>query len=984
MKRVLLFCALLMRVLTAAMSAEPPAVIVAEGEQFTSKDKAGWKVIDQDQSLASHTYGGMWTSHGGLLSAAADSSGSTAVLNVKIPEAGDYRVWSKYQAPPYFNYMHRIEVWQNGKKVYHADYGRTGTDRLWSFSGKSNELFWSWGIDHDCAEAPQTMAKLAAGAAEIRIITIDNPKPAGARMIDFVVLTTSPDDGYVGHKPYRVGSPFTNEAFAATKFYMRFKGAGDNGLTISRRGHYQPNYGGAKLKLQGGTDGWSKWQNIGPFCRWVHDEGIWFDSGGSQQVQVQFALDESGKKQVGDMTLKSGEVAVIPMDITWRAGSRVKTNTEHAMGVIKASKTWRRANGGKKPKNILFYGAFNGNYPWLYDLKDTLGYNTLLPDKYDHAEIDGYHQHCPNEKSIKAYAAKLGPKKANFRVMSFGDEIHLGKINYKDPGNIAGFRAWLKKKGVTARDIGVDIEKAVLTETEPRQAWYTRLFNGEEKFKYYRHLTAVTRQAIGPQVLTGANFSPHYPVPAYYGPIYQWIDTFKHNGMSMFWSEDYIFSMADVPQVISWQFAQIRCAVKYNNQPIHFYVMPHAPGQTPGNFRRNNLLAIGSGARHIDHFWVAPAEEFTENYVAWRWVDQFRAIQESIFDTAEAEIVVTEAKVRPAQVAVLIGKATDFNEMATKIPKEKDPFARLCKNAPEKITQQICRREATLLYLGLRHTQYAVDVITEDDVIELDTLKKYKVVYFAGEWINTQTIPKIESWVKSGGVFYATAGCGYRNQFNQPEPAMLKLLGLKAITCQKDNYLLRTLLELVLARPIDQIGEKDPVSAVGMRQVLTPDTARAIGDWSRGGAAVTVRQLGKGKIYAVGTLPGHSYFKTALKVVPYGRGGRMQPYSPTKFGRAEQVLLSAGLDDAKLTLQAECSVSGVESLLLDNDKGTCLTLVNWTNAPVEEVKVMVRSSFKPRKVRSVEQQKDRDFQYADGAVTFTTSVNEADYFLILR
>ena len=56
-------------------------------------------------------------------------------------------------------------------------------------------------------------------------------------------------------------------------------------------------------------------------------------------------------------------------------------------------------------------------------------------------------------------------------------------------------------------------------------------------------------------------------------------------------------------------------------KPIHFYIMPHAPGQVPGFLRRNTALALGHGTRHIDSFWVAPAERFTENYVAWGYHD---------------------------------------------------------------------------------------------------------------------------------------------------------------------------------------------------------------------------------------------------------------------------------------------------------------------------------------------------------------------------
>ena len=116
---------------------------MAEGEFFQPQGK-GWAVTHMDDSYASHAYGGMWLSQGGCLGAAADSQDEVAVQTVAIPAAGGYRVWSKYQAPPYFNYLHKIEIVQNGKKVFEHVYGKKGTDRLWSFTGESDELWWFW------------------------------------------------------------------------------------------------------------------------------------------------------------------------------------------------------------------------------------------------------------------------------------------------------------------------------------------------------------------------------------------------------------------------------------------------------------------------------------------------------------------------------------------------------------------------------------------------------------------------------------------------------------------------------------------------------------------------------------------------------------------------------------------------------------------------------------------------------------------------
>jgi hypothetical protein len=976
---------------TLTLPAPAAEILVAEGEQFRPLDANGWRVTHQDDSYGSHTYGGMWMTHGGCLGAPADSKDAVAMQTIQVPKAGRYRVWSKYQAPPYFNYLHRIDLVQNGKVVFSSVYGKARTPRLWSFSAASDELWWPWGVDHDAAEAPKQLAELAAGPAEVRLRTLANPAPAGDRFVDFVLLTTNPADDYQGYKPYAVGTPFAMEALAATRLYMRFRNTTSTAaqLTVSRSGHFQPQYGGATAKFPAAAvpaGQWSEWFNIGPFCRLVHDEGLTLTLPQGAEFAVQCSRDAAGKELVGDLRVKQGEAVLVPIDITWKKGARVKTSRAWAEELMAASKGWRTANGGKKPRDILFFGAFGGSDDWVFALKDRLGYNTGLPDRYEHARRDRVAAHYGTIDAIRKLAAGMKPEdKERLRVISFGDEIGLGRINFTDPKLQAKFRDWLKARGIGAAELRMPPSEAKLTDKgDARLVWYSNLFSEEEVFAGFRATTAFVRQTFGPDVLTGANYSPHH-LALCYGPIHQWVDLFKHQGMSMFWAEDYIFSVPEVPQVLSWMLAQMRCAVKYHQQPLHVYVMPHAPGQLPGFLRRNMLLSVGSGARHIDNFWVAPEERFTENYVAWPYTDTFRVLHESIFDAAAVEKLQVGGKVRPARVALITGKATDFNEARLLFDKAKDPFAGRCANAPAQINQTLCRKDQQMLYLALRHAQHAVDLITEDDIVDGDALRNYDVVYFAGEWIDHRAVARLDVWVQAGGVLYAAAGVGHLNQFGEPEPAMRKLLGLKDTKLTKNVVVLRTLLELPLLAPIDTItldGAKIPV--VGMKQVLVPDTAKVLGTWSDGSAAVTVQRHGKGQAFAVGTLAGNTYMKTALRPIPFARGGRKTIYNPVGFDAAAAKLVRLAVDARRPQQAAVCGDPGVEAVVLDHKDGALVTLVNWTNAPLKDVSIQVRLAAAPKEVRSVSGQKTISSSFADGMLTFRIDLAEADFILLPR
>jgi len=122
----------------------------------------------------------------------------------------------------------------------------------------------------------------------------------------------------------------------------------------------------------------------------VHDEGVFMSMEDASTIPIQMARDPEGKDRVGDFVLRNGEAAVVPIDIVWNKKKQVFTTRQHSEQIIQLAKTeWRTANSGRKPKQLLYFGRVNDDP----DLKDALGYNTLLPDCYDHALVHGYHQH---------------------------------------------------------------------------------------------------------------------------------------------------------------------------------------------------------------------------------------------------------------------------------------------------------------------------------------------------------------------------------------------------------------------------------------------------------------------------------------------------------------------------------------------------------------------------------------------------------------
>ena len=177
------------------------------------------------------------------------------------------------------------------------------------------------------------------------------------------------------------------------------------------------------------------------------------------------------------------------------------------------------------------------------------------------------------------------------------------------------------------------------------------------------------------------------------------------------------------------------------------------------------------------------------------------------------------------------------------------------------------------------------------------------------------------------------------------------------------------------------------LSAVAFQQKLKPVSpdVRVLARWRDGSAAIAERPLGRGKIFTIGTAIGASFWKTALKPLPWARGGRVNLYNPIDFDASTWRILNLGTDAALLDREIQCSQTGIEGLLLDNNKGSLVTLINWTNeSTLEDVPVSVKLPAAPREVFSVTGQQKLDFEFSNGKLHFTTDLAEGDFIMLKR
>ncbi|MCM8825114.1 MAG: hypothetical protein NC937_03045, partial [Candidatus Omnitrophica bacterium] len=237
MRKILLLTFLLSIFVWAAQEKQTIRVIVEVEDMKGVNQKAfgpgkNWQVgrwgIDLYQNM---TFGGVWASR--LKTAMTDAGDNPAEIkaNISIPEDGKYKLWVKYECPPFFNYAFKVKLINSqGICIFDRIYGLLTSEKHYCFTDKPvrGSLYWQWGIDHDAAEG--YIVELKKGDYTIIIAKTHNPEPAGARSIDAIMLTNDLSDI---SSPQYSRYPLLDELRRANHVYFRFRNLSEKPIKIT-------------------------------------------------------------------------------------------------------------------------------------------------------------------------------------------------------------------------------------------------------------------------------------------------------------------------------------------------------------------------------------------------------------------------------------------------------------------------------------------------------------------------------------------------------------------------------------------------------------------------------------------------------------------------------------------------------------------------------------------------------------------------------
>jgi hypothetical protein len=582
--------------------------------------------------------------------------------------------------------------------------------------------------------------------------------------------------------------------------------------------------------------------------------------------------------------------------------------------------------------------------------KETIDKEKAYLKKHNHPILrGGTYQHSKDPDKVAEEIKKLGTVD-DFWFLSYGDEIGLPAVDVSDPEVIKAFHTYLKKRNLTPKWLGIKdwdtikplssfsadvaIKIGVLPagkkgkavdQTLKRLYWHSSQFRIEQGIADFVNKTNRLRELLGNQVHTSANLGGMHPF--YWMHQSSFIEGFKHNAMTVAWSEDYDYCQPETScLVVEFQAGYIKAGTKYNGQRMMWYCMPHYPGQSPEHLEQNTVLLWGQGVKDIDWFSTPPDGFTTENYVNFRGgIPTFRTMRKMTEVAGTVEEFLEPAKPLQARVALLLSEASDVWEIGGL-----GQWA----VTPTSDGTNAFQEERKNTYYALRNAGYLVDLVTESDVRD-GLLKPYRALYVGGENLERATAPAIIEWVQSGGTLYASAGAARKDEHDEPLAALDAILGRgKRKAYHRYKGALRSKLELLFLKPLDKVQMNDGkiFDAIATRETFAPaKNATTLATWADGTPAFVSTTSGTGRGYYIGAMPAAAWAKSALPVVPMGKGGPVSnssQFEPVDFDPIAGNAILTPLREAGILPEVSASIPNITCNVLSSEKGLVITVVN--------------------------------------------------------
>lgn len=924
--------------------------IVCEAEEFRVGDSA-WRAMNWGTNYYAATFANTFLSRKAYLSAPPECEPSDATRHIRVGQPGRYLVLARYEAAFRFETQFRVRIAQGGKTVFDRLYGARSNPKVWAFRQKVQpEVQWSWGaVENVVWEGHDAAVNLQAGTAVVTLTAQRQPGDAARRNVDLLLLTPHAEEVAMRLEKENY-LPLDGLLTQEGDVYLRLhnQSTGNLILTIPPCTEHSPYWVHLRKwkpqTLQAAANATTQWTEVGSLLDTLSDgQWVWSAKGDAPEAPLKYRVEvgvRGADGKIAPIRAVEGTSAQLRLafDANTRYTRRIRLPQEILAALVQHLK--QHPVPGKLPQQTLIYGytfepmegqpeynSLVAEFTGLFNLTPTTATvqsGGAVPRGYidvRYLNLTQLEEHC--QKLVKEGVAP------QIACVSLGDEISLPAPPATDH---EGFRNWLQQQNADPRQVdpasGGDWQKIqyapqpATADSKPALYYFSRRYAEHHGIQQQKQRTDILRRYL-PNAGIGANFSPHHP-PEYIGEVHKWVTLFRRQGMTMPWSEDYIWQIPVGSQQMNFMNLDLcRAGIKHHPQAkIHFYVMPHWPGNTPRSWRRQFYGDLAHGMKIVNLFEFRPVQAaYTENHVSLP--EMYREVRRAFCELGTFEDLVQAGQVSPGVIALWRSEAGDVWH------DHDPPFGAGLRT----------------LYVALRHLQLPLDIVVEEDALAGE-LRKYRVLYLADRHVSRAASRAIADWVASGGRLFATAGAGLWDEFNQPNEILQNLYGIRPTGLEADAELKFVKQDLPFAKQLQTIacpGLEGTLPVVGACARFELAGAEAAGTFADGKPAVARRAHGKGEVLYCGFLPGLTYFQPAIPRRPADRGSSddaMAHFVPTQFDLRCGELL--GRLAADLPRAVECSDPLVETTKLVAPGGVLIPLVNFRGQKIDQLEVRLR------------------------------------------
>ncbi|GDY20210.1 hypothetical protein LBMAG56_15550 [Verrucomicrobiota bacterium] len=983
-----------------------PAVAV-EAEDFTIE--SGWRVVKNGGGNYMVDIIGFQHISGERLLCLDSANAGAAQLDIKVPVAGDFRLWVRYEYPPFTDTRFEVEVVQGGRSVAKKLVGAKDNERYAFGETKPRAQYDpSWGPE-GLVEEVFTVPGLQAGPARIHLRGQPQPAVPGvsaSRNVDLVYLTSDAQDAWLPEYHKRVNLYPILEAFRDSRgprYEARFTNRGTKpaNFGISHTYNRLPWYvNEPNLATNVAPGAASAWAGIA-LQDTAHFHLATF-SGGGQPFDLE--LRPTGgvveRRATGNTTYSfylpsyPGKYETITTQLT---------QLDAVLAHLKANPAV-----GKVPTQPLCYGGWmplgqtnelGRKYAELYA---ALGMRSLHPANSGPAQIENLakvgvpatkswmamsYRNPPTPENIAKVGADLAKNglKDKFLWYDYGDEIGfsewMGHVISSEaakakaagqkttPAEIVArlWQTWLKleRPGFNPADYWLpawgpldpaklrpDSSAAAAAPAANKPLLYVDscIFFENTAIEHVARGAADVRKALGEHVLCGANYSCH---PFYYPSSVMYMKWFRGGAADLARHSEYFWQVGQLgPMINGYVVEHFAAGLRGNPKGvIRQYTMPHSPGNTDASFLRTAFSHLAHGAKMLDFFGIGMNETFTENYIDHRDKERFRSVRDVTHAIGFVEDLLPQSTVVPSRVALLVSESTERWDMAG-IAADQAGHSHF---GPDfRKTRMVHHLERLGIWKALTFLGSTPDLITETDV-HPTLLRDYQVLIVVGDSLPPATAQLAEQWVKAGGVLLTVANTGGTDQYHRPQNVWNDLCGVGSRQTDARETFFRPRQELPFLKPhgtvagagweMPQLATYERIKPAAGADVL----AKFKDDNS---AAFITRKLGKGQTFWCAAQPGVAYLWTALQPPAVPDRGPGTHTVPTGFDSGARAVLETVLKAAKVEPLVRCEPQQLDTRLLRANRGYILPIANFEPKVGQKATISLKVTGQIRKVSS--------------------------------